>query len=419
MFSPTSTITSTNISSKKTFTNRISLKMFLLFCNLKRKWFSSLTFKTLHSDPLQNHTDSKLSYLQSIVNPLPLINALKINIYEQEDAEELLLNLINKVDESLGTSSSLASQTNGKASKSSVKSIPPPSNEPVLLPSDVFQCQLNQFIYAMDHDHYLSSNKTLKYFDLSISIDNQQIINHGKMKNHQNSLPLIHLNDCIHNFFQPEYFIGNNQYKCNKYGYINAKKILKIISFPKILIIHLKRFSFDPNTYQMKKVTTPVEIPATLDLSQYAMKAQDFATVKEKEEEEEARKKGESTENEKVHTHSHSSEFFPNTISPTNNVGRYSLSAAVIHQGSIDRGHYFTLAKVAKHPNITDEDKMHHWVMLNDHQVTPLDEETVLKIARGEERSSSNGGSRSIYEKVLGSDPVSSNAYLLFYTLQE
>lgn len=149
------------------------------------------------------------------------------------------------------------------------------------------------------------------------------------------------------------------------------------------------------------------------------MKAQDFATVKEKEkeEEEEAKKKGQATEKEKDCTHS--SEFFPNTISPTNNVGRYSLSAAVIHQGSIDRGHYFTLAKVAKHPNITDEDKMHHWVMLNDHQVTPLDEETVLKIARGEERSSSNGASRSIYEKVLGSDPVSSNAYLLFYTLQE
>lgn len=151
------------------------------------------------------------------------------------------------------------------------------------------------------------------------------------------------------------------------------------------------------------------------------MRPQDFVAVEQKEAEEknnQNKQPGADGPSSSSSSSSHVKDFFPNAISPTNNVGRYSLSAAVIHQGSIDRGHYFTLAKVAKHPNITDEDKMHHWVMLNDHQVTPLDEEIVLRIAAGEERAT-NPSSKSIYEKVLGSDPVSTNAYLLFYTLQE
>ena len=89
----------------------------------------------------------------------------------------------------------------------------------------------------------------------------------------------------------------------------------------------------------------------------------------------------------------------------------------MIHQGSIDRGHYFTLAKVANHPDITDDEKMRYWVQLNDERVSPIDEATVLKIAKGEERI--NTGPKSIFEKYLGADPVSSNAYILFYTLQE
>lgn len=86
----------------------------------------------------------------------------------------------------------------------------------------------------------------------------------------------------------------------------------------------------------------------------------------------------------------------------------------VIHTGSIEQGHYYTLAKVPTHPD--DEHSPTHWVQLNDHIVTTMSEEAVLKLARGEFVTRKP---TSFYEQYYGADAVSTNAYLLFYTLIE
>jgi ubiquitin C-terminal hydrolase len=96
------------------------------------------------------------------------------------------------------------------------------------------------------------------------------------------------------------------------------------------------------------------------------------------------------------------------------NAGNYQLSAVVIHSGSIEQGHYYTLAKVPKHPD--HEDSGNHWVQLNDHRVLTMTEEAVLKLARGEFVTRKP---TTFYEQFYGADAVSTNAYLLFYTLIE
>jgi uncharacterized UBP type Zn finger protein len=208
--------------------------------------FDEITKKTLSTKPITDFSIESLeagkAYGKSAIAPTAVVDKLKINICEQEDAEELLLNVLNKVDESIAPRSVPASSSSAGAPSSTSTVTAPPT----FLPSDVFQLQLNQLIYDIEHENHLASNKTLKYFDLSLSIDSALL---GKEKEKSSTLM-----ECISHYFEIEYFLGKNGYQCSKHGLTNAKKLLKILSFPKVLVVHLKRFSFDPETYQMKKV---------------------------------------------------------------------------------------------------------------------------------------------------------------------
>lgn len=151
-------------------------------------------------------------------------------------------------------------------------------------------------------------------------------------------------------------------------------------------------------------MTTPVEISKSLDLSSYAV---------------------ESNEIQKIHEMKDKDDHDTSIISTscinnsTNNLGKYRLQSVVIHKGSIDHGHYYTLAKIYPQPDILDEENSKaYWVKLDDNRVSRMDEESVLIEATGEERIP-QPNSKSLYEKFVGADPISSNAYLLFYTLQE
>lgn len=95
--------------------------------------------------------------------------------------------------------------------------------------------------------------------------------------------------------------------------------------------------------------------------------------------------------------------------------GRYSLQAAIVHEGSLDFGHYYAFAKL---PLQIDGKELPstHWVKFNDDQVTLVDEETVLKVTKGGKLVSKNP--RNLLNKALG-DAVSTNAYILFYTQWE
>jgi hypothetical protein len=153
------------------------------------------------------------------------------------------------------------------------------------------------------------------------------------------------------------------------------------------------------------------------------MKKEDFIEMEQLKKEEEAaaaRQEGEDPETCPAVAPGTSHEVYYNALCPSGNIGRYSLSAAIIHQGSIDQGHYYTLAKVGKSPEDKDEDEIKHWIQLNDQHVSVLSEEKVLEIAKGVEKTPSRSSeSKSFIEKFLGSDPVSSNAYLLFYTRED
>jgi ubiquitin C-terminal hydrolase len=85
----------------------------------------------------------------------------------------------------------------------------------------------------------------------------------------------ISLSECLTSFAAEE-DIGTDYRcdNCNKRG--SCKRKTSIYTLPKILVIHLKRFSFD--SYSSKKISTSVTFPVTgLNLSEYCV-GSSFAT---------------------------------------------------------------------------------------------------------------------------------------------
>ena len=94
--------------------------------------------------------------------------------------------------------------------------------------------------------------------DLSISIPRKGVRITG----------YVDLSDCLKGFMQPEK-MDECGYKCAKCKKVdNFNKEMTIYRFPKIMVIHLKRFY---NSYMRReKLNTTVQIPLTIDLSSFA-----------------------------------------------------------------------------------------------------------------------------------------------------
>ena len=209
------------------------------------------------------------------VDTSELAKQLGLNIKVQEDAEELLLNIVNKVDDSV------VSTKNAR------------------LPSCAVRFNTTQRISCIEVDY--SKMRRESYVDLSVDVEgNRNVL------------------DALRARFKPEYLVnsnkhGNNQYRAGKHGLQNAVKRIFLgnaasittatassegnacangatgtasnsgvnsdtnnkarssvqqqpppqehvddvaaAGVPETLGVHLKRFSFDPQTMQSTKVT--------------------------------------------------------------------------------------------------------------------------------------------------------------------
>ena len=78
----------------------------------------------------------------------------------------------------------------------------------------------------------------------------------------------INLSDCLDKFVESEKMIGTG-FKCEGCKKkVDIEKSLSIYRFPRILVIHLKRFYH--SAMRREKLNTTVKFPETLDVSKYA-----------------------------------------------------------------------------------------------------------------------------------------------------
>ncbi|XP_068954142.1 ubiquitin carboxyl-terminal hydrolase 8 [Petaurus breviceps papuanus] len=148
------------------------------------------------------------------------------------------------------------------------------------------------------------------------------------------SLPLAStskctLQDCLRLFSKEEKLTDNNRFYCShcKTRRDSMKKI-EIWKLPPVLLVHLKRFSYDGRWKQ--KLQTSVDFPLeNLDLSQYV-------------------------------------------IGPKNNLKKYNLFSVSNHYGGLDGGHYTAYCKNAARQR---------WFKFDDHEVSDISVSSVRSSA--------------------------------------
>ncbi|XP_072888886.1 ubiquitin carboxyl-terminal hydrolase 8 isoform X2 [Hemitrygon akajei] len=128
------------------------------------------------------------------------------------------------------------------------------------------------------------------------------------------------LQDCLKLFSKEEKLTDNNRFHCsNCKAHRDSTKKLEIWKLPPILLVHLKRFSYEGRWKQ--KLQTNVDFPLeNLELSNYM-------------------------------------------IGPKNNVKRYNLYAVSNHYGGLDGGHYTAYCKNAV---------KQRWFKFDDHEVSEI-----------------------------------------------
>lgn len=173
----------------------------------------------------------------------------------------------------------------------------------------------------------------------------------------------------LDSYVKEEILEGENAYfceQCNKK--VKAFKRQSIKTLPKILVLVLKRFQFDYNTMSKRKVNDYCEFPNKLNMKHYT---QDYLSL-------ENRKLNEDN----LTAHIEESELL------------YDLTGVVIHGGSAESGHYYSIIKDTKNSK---------WYEFNDNHITNFEIEELPYEAFG-------GVSN---EKSI---EKSTNAYVLFYT---
>ena len=112
------------------------------------------------------------------------------------------------------------------------------------------QGQMNYHVDGIGVDYHTINSQDFSCVELEINSDTDK------------------LEDCIANYNHANYFTEQTgQYNTDTLGKINATRRCFIDLAPPVLIIHLKRFAYDYTKQQRIKISTPLEIPLTLDIS--------------------------------------------------------------------------------------------------------------------------------------------------------
>lgn len=128
-------------------------------------------------------------------------------------------------------------------------------------------------------------------------------------------------------YVKGEVLDGDNKVECEEYNNkkINVLKRTSIKSLSNVLIVHLKRFEYDVSTWTKKKLNDYFEFPMRINFSEWmhesVQKRDTRGFVKYKD-----------TQFEDINTN------------PDENY-IYDLSGVVVHCGSLEGGHYYSLIK--------------------------------------------------------------------------
>ncbi|XP_071345129.1 ubiquitin carboxyl-terminal hydrolase 8 [Trachinotus anak] len=237
--------------------------------------------------------------------------------YDQQDSQELLLFLMDGLHEDLNKADNrkrykeeendhLDDQTAADLAWSKHKLL----NESIIVA--LFQGQFKSTVQCLTCHRKSRTFETFMYLSLPLA-----------------STSKCSLQDCLRLFSKEERLTDNNKVFCRHCkAHRDSTKKLEIWKVPPILLVHLKRFSYEGRWKQ--KLQTSVDFPLdTLDLAQYV-------------------------------------------IGPKQNLKRYNLYGVSNHYGGLDGGHYTAYCK-----NTIKQ----RWYKFDDHEVSDISTSSVKSSA--------------------------------------
>lgn len=168
--------------------------------------------------------------VRRFIDPSPLINHLRLDAREQQDAQEFSKLFLSSLEASL---------SDGKDCKT----------------QSIIQKQFcGQYTYVTTCDTCNGDSKNSStFYELDLNIKGQKT-----------------LEDCIRDFLKEEKLEADNQYMCTNCGSKqNATRKICIDKIPPVLNLQLLRFVFDKKTWQKKKLNNFIQFPSVLDMGHF------------------------------------------------------------------------------------------------------------------------------------------------------
>ena len=168
---------------------------------------------------------------------------------------------------------------------------------------------------------------------------------------------------------------------------VDAIRRCAIRSLPPILLIHLKRFEFDVETMNRRKLNDYFTFPSELDMFPYTEEG-----LREDEVRRRSNTHGGDDSDTDVRDDEMDSEVKKNNGEKSRDDYRYALKGVVVHTGAIDAGHYYAFIRVRSPLSSTSgsEDGDWEWMEFNDTAVSPFSMDSIPAQCFG--GSSTNNG---------------------------
>ncbi len=206
------------------------------------------------------------------------------------------------------------------------------------------------------------------------------------------------LHECLTSFVEGETMEGNNAYHCDRCDKkVAAVKRVCIKSLPRHLIFVLKRFSYNYDLGQKVKLNDFCEFPMQLNMEPYTV---DYLSRKSAEKDKEAEQSATSMRD------GSTTEVSPSKASLQPQNCDYRLVGIIIHRGTADGGHYYSLIMDRERNGVPETER---WFEFNDKNVDKFPYDSIGKEAfGGEDNEEGRGGRWKRFERM-------DNAYMLFY----
>ena len=183
---------------------------------------------------------------------------------------------------------------------------------------------------------------------------------------------------------------GENKYFCDEYQRkVNAMKRCCIKSLRNTVIINLKRFDFNYNTYQREKLNDYCSFPINLNLKPWSKEGIGYPGEELGDEKLYKMDKLENVENENTNIEAKDDSYY-----------MYALAGVLVHSGTADGGHYYSYIRERD----TTSPNYNKWIEFNDSYISTFDIKDMPTECFG-------GQTYTGYYEF----DKSSNAYMLFY----